>query len=61
VGVLGSPCGNSRETTCWEVRVPLETVCHNGGVARHNYVRRNSLTFAQLLARLQAMREVKGD
>jgi len=39
----------------------LETVCHNGGVARHNYVRRNSLTFAQLLARLQAMREVKGD
>jgi hypothetical protein len=26
-------------------------------VARHNYVHRNSLTFAQLLARLQAMRE----
>ena len=27
-------------------------------MARHNYVHRNSLTFAQLLARLQAMREV---
>jgi hypothetical protein len=26
-------------------------------VARHNYIHRNSLTFAQLLARLQAMRE----
>jgi hypothetical protein len=26
-------------------------------VARHNYVYRNLLTFAQLLARLQAMRE----
>jgi hypothetical protein len=26
-------------------------------VARHNYVQRNSLTFARLLGRLQAMRE----